>query len=156
MAFRKVKYSREQAEDDFIRFAEASQLDFGYEIEQTEEGRVVKLENETDKISFESIVPLIEKCWLTVDENGNLTQKLQFPLVMNEDESRTITELKYKTRIANSLVLSELKNFKADDKDGRILANYAARTGRAVNTLKRLDPEDAGRAALITMICFLS
>jgi hypothetical protein len=150
---RKIVVEQDQAQDDIIRFIEAACLPFSYE----EDGECgYNINDDEDLEVFKILVKQVMYGYITVSETGEITQKLHFPLKMNESEE--VSEIKYTNRISAQLINSTIAQgqFKAGDGDGRLIANIAARSGRSILTVKRLDDFDYRRAALIMQNTFLA
>lgn len=74
-------------------------------------------------------------------ENGNLTQKLDFP-VGTESKSVSIKELIWKPRFRESELNEPLKGVKTNDSSGRMKAYMSAITGAPKSLLGSLDYSD--------------
>ena len=78
---------------------------------------------------------------LVLDDIGNLTQKLEFPLG-TESKSASLKELIWKPRFRESELSEPLKGVKTNDSSGRMKAYMSAITGTPKSLLGALDYSD--------------
>ena len=121
-----MQVSREIAEADVQRWLEAK--------------RIRQTKRESLKEYIESLVLEVMDGFITIDENCNLTQKLRFPIGLNEN----VKELNFETRLKVLDVNPFLQKVAQGDNDGRVLAYILAATKQPLGFIQALDTEDLG------------
>lgn len=121
-----MQVSREVATTDINRWLEAKRV------------RQSKKTLLADNI--EVLVEEVMEGFITIDDDCNLTQRLRFPIGLNEN----IKELKFKSRLKVLEINEFLKNVKPGDNDGRVLAYILAATEQPLGIIQSLDTEDLG------------
>jgi hypothetical protein len=121
-----MQVSREVAEADVQRWLEAK--------------RIRQTKRESLKEYIESLVLEVMDGFITIDENCNLTQKLRFPIGLNE----SVKELNFETRLKVLDVNPFLQKVAQGDNDGRVLAYILAATKQPLGFIQALDTEDLG------------
>lgn len=85
---------------------------------------------------------------LVLDDVGNLTQKLEFPLG-TESKSVSLKQLIWKPRFRESELSEPLRGVKTNDSSGRMKAYMSAITGESKSLLGTLDYTDYGLSQTI-------
>lgn len=106
-----------------------------------------KRELYSDTIS--ELVTAVEEGRLTVEDDGTLVQKLEFPM----GENKSIVTLRFAPRVTIYDVrqATSALNAKANDPDARLIAYIAASTKMAVNVVQRLDTIDYSTSTNIAL-----
>ena len=97
--------------------------------------KVMASKQAASKSDIELLTDAVCDGLLVVNEDLTLTQKLLYPL-------EGVTELTYKARLSVSDPASRLKEFKADDIHGMILAFVATLTQKPNALIKNIDRKD--------------
>ena len=105
-----------------------------------ESKKVGSLKREANENQINVLIEAICDGYLSLAEDFTLVHTLKFP----PSEGKPLKELRYKNRITLKEVTENMKNVKAQDVDGRILAYASALTGEAKGIMARFDTEDSG------------
>jgi len=90
----------------------------------------------------EAIIDAIIAGDLILNDDFSFTQKLKFPVQMNETEK--LDELKYAYRISDGIMSAAIKGNDAKDMMGIAQSVISALTGQVKGTIKALDTVDSG------------
>lgn len=90
------------------------------------------------KDSIELIAEAISKGYLTLNEKGEFTHTLAFPL--GDDDS--VKVFAYKARLNDRMLQQPMQGVKGGDADGRMMAYCSALTGQPKAILSSLDSLD--------------
>ncbi len=90
------------------------------------------------KDAIEILVEAISLGYLSLNDKGEFTQELLFPL----KEEQAVTHLEYKARLNDKMLEPHLKGVKMGNGDARIIAYLACLTGQAKGIIKALDTAD--------------
>lgn len=82
-------------------------------------------------------------------ENGELTQKISFPLTAKDSGNVILDKLVYKPRLTRLDVIEAGKGLKLNDMEGKQASYLAAITGKGIGTLNKLDESDRGLGDII-------
>lgn len=106
------------------------------EIEKWLDGtKVANSKRVASKTDIEMLVDAVADGLLVVNEDFTLTQTLVWPL-------EGVSELTYKARLSVGDPASRLKEFKADDIHGMVLAYVATLTAKPNALIKQIDRKD--------------
>lgn len=97
--------------------------------------KVMSSKQAASKSDIELLTDAVCDGLLVVNEDLTLTQKLLYPL-------EGVTELVYKSRLSVGDPASRLKEFKADDIHGMVLAYVATLTQKPNALIKNIDRKD--------------
>lgn len=114
--------------------------------------KVSKGKRESNEAYEEILVDAVKWGNLEKDEDFNLILNLHFPIGTKTEK---ITKLTFKPRLNRADLDNPLRNVKADDAEGRIVAYESALTGQPKGIIKKMDTEDQ-RIADAIAIFFIS
>lgn len=85
------------------------------------------------------LVEMISEGVLSIDQD---TFEITHTLLFEIGEDHKISELKYKPRLNDRMLLPKMKGIAANDADGRLSAHIAALTNQPMGIIKSLDSID--------------
>lgn len=143
------KVSLEVSKKELQLFIDSSGINIDVEVSNITTFKKEDSDNKIDDIGvIKKILKLQTKGLITIDEKGEVTVKLQYPLTKGVD----LKELNFRNRITAKEQKDRLSQFKIDDADGRLIAVTAARTNQGTGIISSLDQMDLDNAALITSL----
>ncbi len=95
------------------------------------------------------IVEAIMNGVLVLDDKGEFTQILLFPLGGKGEGESSIESIKYRLRVNDKQVSPHMRGVKADDADGRLQALIAAITSQSKSVISNFDSADKRIATAI-------
>ena len=107
--------------------------------------RQKKIEGNEDQM--ENLIEAVQEGLISVNDDGVLTQKLNWPVGEND----YLKELKYKVRLKVADSHKHLSGLKAGDMDGRMLAYVCALTNQSKTLIGGMDSDDYGIANSIVV-----